>query len=224
MRNITNKFKSLTIIALVLGFFFAPVFGNAKAMSYNYDFWKNIIPSAEGISHQDTYYADSFEYYKDDLHEEAVGQLNELLNTYKLTAVAELVLKANFKEITADDYNNALLLIDGILELETAELTAKFTNAVRSQIKDLIQTKQELEKDENLYKAINFNKITDIQVYGDKVYLLTTPTSMTFKNISGSATIAETTQLIIINNDMKWEKCISEFQITEGVKESFDNY
>ena len=60
MRKMTNLFKSFTIIALVFSFFFAPVFGSVKAMSYNYDFWKNIIPSAEGLAHQDTYYADSF--------------------------------------------------------------------------------------------------------------------------------------------------------------------
>jgi hypothetical protein len=64
--KIRNVFKNLIMITLVLGFFFAPVFESASAMSYNYDFWKNIIPSAEGIAHQDTYYGESFEYYKND--------------------------------------------------------------------------------------------------------------------------------------------------------------
>ena len=28
----------------------------SKASSYNYDFWKNALPSAEGLSYKDTYY------------------------------------------------------------------------------------------------------------------------------------------------------------------------
>ena len=28
----------------------------SNAASYNYDFWKNALPSAEGLSYKDTYY------------------------------------------------------------------------------------------------------------------------------------------------------------------------
>ena len=206
--------KTLTIIALVLGFFFAPVFGSVNAMSYNYDFWKNIIPSAEGIAHQDTYYGESFEYYKNSQYEETVEKLSSILNGALLGDIKDVVLKTPYADITADDYNNAKLAVDA-LELSQSQ---------KDEIKQLIDAKQEFEADTNLYKKINFNKITDIQVYEDKVYVLTTPGAMTFTNITGTSSIADATQLIIINNDMKWEQCISEFAITESVRDQLDSY
>lgn len=38
---------------------FSPNLLTAKAASYSYDFWKNVIPSAEGLAYSDTYYSDS---------------------------------------------------------------------------------------------------------------------------------------------------------------------
>ena len=112
--------KTLTIIALVLGFFFAPVFGSVNAMSYNYDFWKNIIPSAEGIAHQDTYYGESFEYYKNSQYEETVEKLSSILNGALLSDIKDVVLKTPYADITADDYNNAKLAVDA-LELSQSQ-------------------------------------------------------------------------------------------------------
>lgn len=223
MRSMRKNLKTLTIIALVLGFFFAPVLGSVNAMSYNYDFWKNIIPSAEGIAHQDTYYATSFEYFKQDEYEETVAKLNGLLDGAILGEIKESVnayspSTTGFDQAKYDEackaYNNAIIKLNG-LEIE---------QTVKQQIKDLISKKQELESDVNLYKKLEFTKITDIQVYGDKVYVLTTPGALKFSNITGTASIADSTQLVIINNDMKWEALINEFEITESVRNQLDNY
>lgn len=214
MKKMKKLFKTLTVIALVFGFFFAPIFGSAKAMSYNYDFWKNIIPSAEGIAHKDTFYAENIEYHKNDKYELLVEQLNKLLDDLSLSDIKAVVSNPNYKEITTDDYNNAIIALDA----------KDLTDAVKQQVKELINEKQEYEADPNLYKSINFNTITDIQVYGDYLYVLSTPTAMEISNITGTSKVAELTQLIIINKDMKWETCINEFEITESVRDSFDNY
>ena len=52
-----TKFKVLTTL-LVLGVIVAcvNVKSNVKATSYVYDFWKNVIPSSEGITYKETYY------------------------------------------------------------------------------------------------------------------------------------------------------------------------
>jgi hypothetical protein len=49
-----KKILFFMIIGVTLCVF--PVSSGVKAMSYNYDYWKNIIPSAEGIAYGDTYY------------------------------------------------------------------------------------------------------------------------------------------------------------------------
>ena len=222
MMKIRNIFKNLLIIAIVFGFFFAPIFESASAMSYNYDFWKNIIPSAEGIAHQDTYYDKSFEYYKNDLHKEVTKKLEEKLNQYSLDDIKVLVLKDSYKDPTEEDfnnYNNAKLAIDSNVNL---------SSSVKEEIKTLIDEKTEYEKDENLYKEIKFNVLSDIQVYGDKIYVLSTPGTTNLSNIATkpgtTVAVPDVTELIVINSDMKWEKCINEFNITEGVRNAFDDY
>ena len=60
MKKLFNKntnFKVLTTL-LVLGVIVAcvNVKSNVKATSYVYDFWKNVIPSSEGITYKETYY------------------------------------------------------------------------------------------------------------------------------------------------------------------------
>ena len=89
------------MFTLVFGFLFAPIFESASAMSYNYDFWKNIIPSAEGIAHQDTYYG--FDYYKNDLHAKVTKSLEELLTQYNLESIKEKVL--DFDKVIMATYN-----------------------------------------------------------------------------------------------------------------------
>ena len=37
----------------------------SNAASYNYDFWKNALPSAEGLSYKDTYYGKDIQYIDD---------------------------------------------------------------------------------------------------------------------------------------------------------------
>ena len=215
MRKIINITKVFAIITLVLGFFFAPVFQSASAMTYNYDFWKNIIPSAEGIAHQDTYYADAFKYHKNDDHQEVSAKLAQLLDTFGLDDIKQLVSKEDYKTITSDDYNNANALVNQHYEL---------SSSVKAQIKILIAQKQELESDTNLYKKIDFNSITDIQVYGDKIYILSTPIASNITNITGTYKVSEMTQLIVVNSNLEWEECRQEFAITDSVKQAFDNY
>lgn len=215
MRKMLNITKIFAIITLVLGFFFAPVFESASAMTYNYDFWKNIIPSAEGIAHQNTYYANAFKYHKNDDYELVKAQLTQKLDEFKLEDIKQLVLKEDYKTITSDDYNNANALIDQYIEL---------SSATKTEIKALIAEKQELESDPNLYKGIDFNSITDIQVYGDKIYVLSTPTAQSITNITGTYQVSEMTQLIVVNSNLEWEACEQEFAITDDVRKQFDNY
>lgn len=49
----------IIIVLLLTLMVFSPNLLTAKAASYNYDFWKNVIPSAEGLAYSDTYYSDS---------------------------------------------------------------------------------------------------------------------------------------------------------------------
>ena len=44
----------LTLILLVFN-----AYGSVNAMSYTYDFWKNIIPSTEGLAYRETYYSNT---------------------------------------------------------------------------------------------------------------------------------------------------------------------
>ncbi len=50
-----NKVLTIALTALVLVAVVASK-SNVKASSYIYDYWKNVIPSAEGITYKDTYY------------------------------------------------------------------------------------------------------------------------------------------------------------------------
>lgn len=59
MKKLNILSKSLIVIILAVAVF-APSILKSKAASYNYDFWKNVIPSAEGLAYQETYYNDSF--------------------------------------------------------------------------------------------------------------------------------------------------------------------
>lgn len=59
MRKTTNLMGKIIIVLLLTLMVFSPNLLTAKAASYNYDFWKNVIPSAEGLAYSDTYYSDS---------------------------------------------------------------------------------------------------------------------------------------------------------------------
>lgn len=60
MKKLLNKFNKITaltcVLTLVLMVAVATCKSNVKATSYVYDFWKNIIPSSEGITYKETYY------------------------------------------------------------------------------------------------------------------------------------------------------------------------
>lgn len=59
MRKTTNLMGKIIIVLLLTLMVFSPNLLTAKAASYSYDFWKNVIPSAEGLAYSDTYYSDS---------------------------------------------------------------------------------------------------------------------------------------------------------------------
>lgn len=55
--NKNTKFKVLTaLLVVVVSVACVTVKSNVKATSYVYDYWKNIIPSSEGITYKETYY------------------------------------------------------------------------------------------------------------------------------------------------------------------------
>ena len=59
-RNI-NIFSKIVIVLILTLMVFSPSLLVSKASSYNYDFWKNVIPSAEGLAYQETYYGSSID-------------------------------------------------------------------------------------------------------------------------------------------------------------------
>ena len=59
MRKTTNLMGKIIIVLLLTLMVFSPNLLTAKAASYSYDFWKNVIPSVEGLAYSDTYYSDS---------------------------------------------------------------------------------------------------------------------------------------------------------------------
>lgn len=57
MRNKTlNLISKITIVLILALMVFSPNLLVSKATSYTYDFWKNVIPSAEGLAYRETYY------------------------------------------------------------------------------------------------------------------------------------------------------------------------
>ena len=60
MKKLFNKntcFKVLSVMLVLLVLITSlSVKLNVKATSYVYDFWKNVIPSSEGITYKETYY------------------------------------------------------------------------------------------------------------------------------------------------------------------------
>lgn len=53
MKKLVFAFSVLLVIALL------PTMTTVKAMSYNYDYFKNVVPSAEGLAYDSTYYSSS---------------------------------------------------------------------------------------------------------------------------------------------------------------------
>lgn len=58
MKNTTKK-KLVFALSMLLVMVSIPTLTSVKAMSYNYDFFKNVVPSAEGLSYDSTYYSAS---------------------------------------------------------------------------------------------------------------------------------------------------------------------
>ena len=54
-----KKMKKFIIASLTLVLLVCNTYGSLNAMSYTYDFWKNIIPSTEGLAYRETYYSNS---------------------------------------------------------------------------------------------------------------------------------------------------------------------
>ena len=59
MKQTKDLMGKIIIVVLLPLMVFSPNLLTAKAASYSYDFWKNVIPSAEGLAYSDTYYSDS---------------------------------------------------------------------------------------------------------------------------------------------------------------------
>ena len=56
MKKNVIKFSVLTLSVMLL-FLCLTTISNVKAMSYNYDYFKNVVPSAEGLAYDSTYYS-----------------------------------------------------------------------------------------------------------------------------------------------------------------------
>lgn len=54
-----KKILKLTLFVTLLALMALPATQGIKAMSYNYDFFTNVIPSAEGLSYETTYYKET---------------------------------------------------------------------------------------------------------------------------------------------------------------------
>lgn len=59
MKKKINLFSKIIIVLILTLMVFSPSLMVSHAKGYNYDFWKNVIPSAEGLAYQETYYGDS---------------------------------------------------------------------------------------------------------------------------------------------------------------------
>ena len=54
----TNVMKKIVFaLSVMLVMLSIPTLTSVKAMSYNYDFFKNVVPSAEGLAYDSTYYS-----------------------------------------------------------------------------------------------------------------------------------------------------------------------
>ena len=83
--NKNTKYKVLTALLLVVvTIACVTVKSNVKATSYVYDFWKNVIPSSEGITYKETYYNSDIAYYRDydELSDEEKEKYPEYLPTF----------------------------------------------------------------------------------------------------------------------------------------------
>ena len=82
--NKNTKFKVLTALLLVaVTVACVTVKSNVKATSYVYDFWKNVIPSSEGITYKETYYNSDIAYYNyDELSDEEKKNVSQYLPTF----------------------------------------------------------------------------------------------------------------------------------------------
>lgn len=57
MKKKTQILSKILIVAILAIAVFSSSNLKVNASSYSYDFWKNVIPSAEGLAHSDTYYS-----------------------------------------------------------------------------------------------------------------------------------------------------------------------
>lgn len=90
--------KYVKILTLVLSFslmLFATAF-ITNAASYNYDFWKNTLPSAEGLTYKDTYYG------------EDILDINDPTQSLKFNTLEDMAV-----------YNNQIFLLDSKNDTES---------------------------------------------------------------------------------------------------------
>lgn len=94
-RKIIGRLLIVAILAIAV---FTSNNLKVNASSYSYDFWKNVIPSAEGLAHSDTYYSTDI---KDQDGNEVVNFSNELAD---LATYQEQVYVLDSKNQTTTEY------------------------------------------------------------------------------------------------------------------------
>lgn len=100
--NKNTKFKVITALLLVVvTVACVTVKSNVKATSYVYDFWKNIIPSSEGITYKETYYNSDIAYY---------GNYDELSDKEKETIPPYLPTFTNLTDMEV--YEDTIYVLD----------------------------------------------------------------------------------------------------------------
>ena len=139
-----KRTRKLIIACLTLILLVCNAYGSANAMSYTYDFWKNIIPSTEGLAYRETY------------------------------------------------YSNTILTESG-------------------------------EKSDVL-----LDTLTDFSVYEGNIYVLdsrkTYNAQMKFVDAPNGTAVAAISSLIILNQNFQFVKELTEFEMTDEVKEKLDKY
>lgn len=98
MKNRKRSIKFILVAVLLVAVFASVSNLKVNASSYSYDFWKNVIPSAEGLAHNDTYYSTDI---KDEFGNETVNFSTELAD---LATHNEKIYILDSKNETSTEY------------------------------------------------------------------------------------------------------------------------
>ena len=151
MKKLNILSKSLIVILLAIAVF-APSILKSKAASYNYDFWKNVVPSAEGLAYQETYYNDSFTDLAGNplvgedalifdkltdlaVYEDGIYILDSFLNTEVVIQKEEIINGIKYPQITGSGASSLYVLNQNF---QVALATNEFiiSNEVKEKLQD----------------------------------------------------------------------------------------